>query len=42
MISATDLEPTELPPGLTIPEVWAKMSGRTKGAAGLVGLFVRP
>ena len=42
MISATDLEPTELPPGLTIPEVWAKMSGHTKGAAGLVGLFVRP
>ena len=42
MVSATDLEPTELPPGLTIPEVWAKMSGRTKAAAGLVGLFVKP
>ena len=42
VVIATDFETTELPPGLTIPEVWAKLPGRTKGAAGLVGLFVKP
>jgi len=39
---ATDLDPKELPPGLTRDEVLAKLQGRTKGAAGLVGLFGRP
>ena len=42
MITATDFETTELPPGLTIPEVWAKLPGRAKAVAGLVGLFVKP
>jgi hypothetical protein len=32
----------ELPPGLTLPELQAKLNGHTKGAAGLVGLFVKP
>jgi len=39
---ATDLEPKELPPGLTRDELLAKLQGRTKGSAGLVGLFGRP
>jgi Raf kinase inhibitor-like YbhB/YbcL family protein len=39
---ATDLDPMELPPGLTLPDLWARLSGHTKGAAGLVGLFVNP
>jgi Raf kinase inhibitor-like YbhB/YbcL family protein len=38
---ATDLEPTSLPPGLTRAELFAKLNGHTKGAAGLVGLFGR-
>ena len=42
VIIATDFEPKELPPGLTIPELWAKLPGHAKGAAGLVGLFVKP
>jgi len=42
MIIATDLEPKELPPGLTLPEFQAKLNGHAKGAAGLVGLFVKP
>jgi Raf kinase inhibitor-like YbhB/YbcL family protein len=41
-IIATDLDPKELPPGLTLPELEAKLAGHAKGAAGLVGLFVRP
>jgi Raf kinase inhibitor-like YbhB/YbcL family protein len=41
-IIATDLEPKELPPGLTLPELLAKLEGHAKGAAGLVGLFVKP
>src|SRR5258705_8199755 len=41
-IIATDLDPKELPPGLTLPELEAKLAGHTKGAAGLVGLFVKP
>jgi len=36
---ATDLEPTDLPPGLTREELFAKLTGHTKGATGLVGLF---
>ena len=42
MIIATDLDPKELPPGLTLPEFQAKLNGHAKGAAGLVGLFVKP
>jgi Raf kinase inhibitor-like YbhB/YbcL family protein len=44
LIIATDFEPKELPPGLTIPEFWEKLSqpGKAKGSAGLVGLFVKP
>ena len=41
-IIATDLDPKELPPGLTLPELEAKLAGHIKGAAGLVGLFVKP
>lgn len=39
---ATDLEPTDLPPGLTRDELFAKLTGHTKGATGLVGLFGSP
>lgn len=39
---ATDLEPTELPPGLTRDELLAKLAGRSKGATGLIGLFGSP
>lgn len=39
---ATDLDPKALPPGLTRDELFAKLQGHTKGAAGLVGLFGRP
>ena len=42
VIIGTDFEPTELAPGLTLPEVWAKLPGRGKNAAGLVGMFVKP
>lgn len=47
-VIATDLDPKELAPGLTLPELEAKLSvpqgqpARVKGAAGLVGLFVKP
>lgn len=39
---ATDLEPGELPPGLTRDELFAKLTGHTKGATGLIGLFGSP
>ena len=39
---ATDMEPGELPAGLSRDELFTKLNGRTKGAAGLVGLFGRP
>jgi Raf kinase inhibitor-like YbhB/YbcL family protein len=39
---ATDLEPKELPPGLTRDELFAKLTGHTKGATGLIGLFGSP
>ena len=42
ILIATDLEPKELPPGLTRDELLAKLTGRTKGATGLVGLFKNP
>src|SRR5258705_11000269 len=41
-IISTDLDPKELAPGLTLPELEAKLAGHVKGAAGLVGLFVKP
>jgi Raf kinase inhibitor-like YbhB/YbcL family protein len=41
-VIATDLDPKELPPGLTLPELESKLNGHVKGAAGLVGLFVKP
>jgi Raf kinase inhibitor-like YbhB/YbcL family protein len=42
LVIATDLDAKELPPDLTLPELHAKLQGKTKGAAGLVGLFVKP
>jgi phosphatidylethanolamine-binding protein (PEBP) family uncharacterized protein len=42
MLIATDLEPTELQLGLTREELFAKLTGHTKGATGLVGLFGSP
>jgi Raf kinase inhibitor-like YbhB/YbcL family protein len=39
---ATDLEAKELPPGLTRDELFAKLTGHTKGATGLIGLFGTP
>lgn len=42
VVIATDFEPKELPPGMTMPELWAKLPGRGKIAAGLVGLFKNP
>jgi len=45
ILTATDLEPNELPPGLTRDEVIAKFgspSSHTKGSTGMVGLFVNP
>jgi Raf kinase inhibitor-like YbhB/YbcL family protein len=41
-VIATDLEPKELPAGLTLPDLYAKLEGHAKGSAGLVGLFVKP
>ena len=42
LIIGTDLDAKELPAGLTLPELQAKLNGHVKGAAGLVGLFVKP
>jgi Raf kinase inhibitor-like YbhB/YbcL family protein len=48
LVVATDLDPKELPPGLTREEVLAKIvppapaPSHAKGTAGLVGLFVKP
>ena len=48
VLIATDLAPTELPPGLTREDVTAKLAApgqppaHTKGVAGIVGLFVNP
>lgn len=46
-VIATDFDPKELPPGLTREDFLAKLvpaggMSRSKGAAGLIGLFVRP
>jgi Raf kinase inhibitor-like YbhB/YbcL family protein len=47
VLIATDLEPKDLPPGLTKDEVTGKIvpqgsPSRAKGSAGIVGLFVKP
>jgi phosphatidylethanolamine-binding protein (PEBP) family uncharacterized protein len=45
ILTATDLEPNELPPGLARDEIIAKFgspSPHTKGSTGMVGLFVNP
>ncbi len=42
VLIATDLEPGEIPPGLTRDELFAKLTGHTKGATGLIGLFGSP
>jgi Raf kinase inhibitor-like YbhB/YbcL family protein len=42
VVIASDLDPKALPSGLTLPELWAHLSGHSKGAAGLVGRFVNP
>jgi Raf kinase inhibitor-like YbhB/YbcL family protein len=48
VVIATDLDPKELPPGLTKDELVAKIvppapaASHAKGSAGLVGLFVKP
>jgi len=42
ILIATDLDPKELPPGLTRDELFAKLTNHTKGATGLVGLFGSP
>jgi len=42
ILIATDLDPKELPPGLTREELYAKLTGHAKGATGLVGLFGNP
>lgn len=39
---ATTLDAKELPPGLSRDELFAKLEGKTKGAAGMVGLFGKP
>jgi hypothetical protein len=39
---ATDLDPKELPPGLTRDEFLAKLTGKTKGATGLIGMWKKP
>lgn len=46
-VIATDFDPKELPPGLTRDEFLAKLvptggMSHSKGAAGLIGLFVKP
>jgi Raf kinase inhibitor-like YbhB/YbcL family protein len=45
VLVATDLDPTELPPGLTREELTAKFAPpatHSKGSTGMVGLFVNP
>ncbi len=42
VIIATDFDPKAFEPGMTIPEMWAKLPGHSKAAAGMVGLFVKP
>ena len=37
-----DFDPKELPPGLTMFELWAKLQGHAKSAVGMVGLYAKP
>ena len=39
---ATDLDPKALEPGLTRDELFERLRGHTKGAAGLIGRFTKP
>jgi phosphatidylethanolamine-binding protein (PEBP) family uncharacterized protein len=39
---ATDLDPNALEPGLTRDQLFEKLNGHTKGAAGLIGRFTKP
>jgi hypothetical protein len=39
---ATDLDPKELPGGLTRDELLPKLKGHSRGGTGLVGLFKKP
>jgi Raf kinase inhibitor-like YbhB/YbcL family protein len=39
---ATDLDPKALEPGLTRDQLFEKLNGHTKGAAGLIGRFTKP
>jgi len=39
---ATDLDPKALEPGLTRDQLFEKLAGHTKGAAGLIGRFTKP
>ncbi len=41
-VVATDLDPKDLPPGLTYEELQGRIKGHAKGATALVGTFVRP
>ncbi len=41
-IIATDLDPKDLPPGLTRPELMEKLKGHKKGESSLVGTYVNP
>ncbi len=41
-IVATDLDPKELPPGLTLAELQARLNGHRKGNSSLVGTYVNP
>jgi Raf kinase inhibitor-like YbhB/YbcL family protein len=42
VIVATDIDAKELPPGLTVPELWSRLAGHVKGSAGMVGMFINP
>jgi Raf kinase inhibitor-like YbhB/YbcL family protein len=42
VLIATDLDPKALPPGLTKPELFEKLTGHVKGSTGIIGLFKNP
>jgi Raf kinase inhibitor-like YbhB/YbcL family protein len=42
VVIASDLDPKELPAGLTLTEFQEKMAGHAKASAGIVGLFRNP
>jgi len=42
IVRGTDLYPKELPPGLNMAELDAKLKGHIRGQAAIVGKFVRP